>query len=45
MAYRVDFVAADVQENLACDVDALIDRINERTRIIFLANPMTPLAW
>ncbi|MFB3102912.1 MAG: histidinol-phosphate transaminase [Alphaproteobacteria bacterium] len=28
--------------NLTADVDALLDRVNERTRIVFLANPNNP---
>ncbi|RMH42810.1 MAG: histidinol-phosphate transaminase [Deltaproteobacteria bacterium] len=40
--HGVDFVEADVHDDLRCDVDALIDRMSARTRVIFLANPNNP---
>lgn len=42
IAHGATFVEADVDAELACDVDALIDRISERTRVVFLANPNNP---
>jgi len=30
------------ETNLATDVDAILERVNERTRIVFLANPNNP---
>jgi len=37
-----EFFAADVKDDLSCDVDALIAAIDERTKIVFLANPNNP---
>ncbi len=42
MAYNVDFVEAEVNDELGCDVDDLISKMTERTRIVFLANPNNP---
>jgi histidinol-phosphate aminotransferase len=38
----VPLVEAPVTDDLRCDVDALIDRIDSRTRVIFLATPNNP---
>lgn len=42
MAYDLPFVATPVTEDLACDVDALIAAMNERTKVVLLANPNNP---
>lgn len=42
MAYDIEFVDADVTPQLACDVDALIDAVTPKTRVLFLANPNNP---
>lgn len=42
MSHNVEFVAADVTEELACDVDALLAAVTDRTRLVFLANPNNP---
>lgn len=41
-AHGSPFVEAPVTAELRCDVDALIGRMSERTRIVFLANPNNP---
>jgi histidinol-phosphate aminotransferase len=41
-ANNIDFVEADVRDDLGCDVDDMIARLTERTRILFLANPNNP---
>ena len=38
----VKFVSAPVTDTLACDVDALIERITDKTRVLFVANPNNP---
>lgn len=42
IAHGCDFVEAEVTENLGCDVDALLAKVTERTRLIFVANPNNP---
>lgn len=42
MSLNVRFVEADVTEDLACDVDAMINGITDNTRLVFLANPNNP---
>ena len=42
LARGVDFVAADVTDDLRCDVDALIAAMSPRTKVVFLANPNNP---
>ena len=42
LTHNVSFVEADVTDDLACDVDALIELIGPNTRIVFLANPNNP---
>lgn len=41
-ASGVDFVEAEITEDLACDPDAFIAAITPRTKIVFLANPNNP---
>lgn len=42
LAHGCDFVEADVNEGLGCDVDDLLAKVTERTRVIFVANPNNP---
>tara|TARA_R110002096_G_scaffold77896_8_gene183382 strand:- start:20273 stop:21400 length:1128 start_codon:yes stop_codon:yes gene_type:complete len=42
LAHGCEFVEADVTENLGCDVDALLAKVTERTRLILIANPNNP---
>ncbi len=42
LAHDCEFVEADVTENLGCDVDALLAKVTEKTRLIFVANPNNP---
>ena len=42
MSHNVDFVAADVTDDLGCDVDALLAAVTDNTRLLFLANPNNP---
>jgi len=42
LAHGCEFVEADVTDVLGCDVDALLAKVTERTRLIFVANPNNP---
>ncbi len=42
MAHGIPFVEAEVNDDLSCNVDALIAAITPRTKVIFLANPNNP---
>lgn len=42
LAHGCEFVEADVTETLGCDVDALLAKVTDRTRLIFVANPNNP---
>ncbi|MEM9493425.1 MAG: aminotransferase class I/II-fold pyridoxal phosphate-dependent enzyme, partial [Myxococcota bacterium] len=42
ISHNVEFVEADVRDDLACDADALIAAITPRTKVVFLANPNNP---
>jgi len=42
MGFNVEFVDADINEDMSCDVDALLAAVTERTRVLFLANPNNP---
>ena len=42
LAHGCEFIEADVTENLGCDVDALLAKVTEKTRLIFVANPNNP---
>jgi histidinol-phosphate aminotransferase len=42
MAHDVPFREAEVTDGLACDPDALIGKLSERTKVVFLANPNNP---
>jgi histidinol-phosphate aminotransferase len=41
-AHGVTLREAEVGADLACDVDALLGAVNERTRLLFLPNPNNP---
>ncbi len=38
----VAFVEAPVTDTLGCDFDKMIERINDKTRLVFVANPNNP---
>ncbi len=42
LAHGCEYIEADVDEGLGCDVDALLACVTERTKIIFVANPNNP---
>ncbi len=42
LGHGCEFVEADVTENLGCDVDALLAKVTDRTRLIIVANPNNP---
>lgn len=42
LAHGCEFVEADVTDSLACDVDALLAAVTDRTKLIFVANPNNP---
>ncbi len=42
LAHGCEFVEADVTDVLGCDVDALLAKVTDKTRLIFVANPNNP---
>jgi len=42
LAHGCEFVEADVNDHLGCDVDDLLARVTPQTRLIFVANPNNP---
>ncbi len=42
LSFGVEMVETDVTDELGCDPDALIAAFDDRTRIVFLANPNNP---
>ena len=42
LGHGCEFVEADVTEDLGCDVDALLAKVTEQTRLIIVANPNNP---
>ncbi|MCP4449576.1 MAG: histidinol-phosphate transaminase [Myxococcales bacterium] len=42
LAHGCKFVEAEVTKELGCDVDALLAKVTENTRLIFVANPNNP---
>ena len=42
MGLGVDYVITRVTDDLSCDVDALIDALDDATKLVFLANPNNP---
>ena len=42
MAHNIAFVESEVTNTLGCDVDALLARVTDCTRLVFLANPNNP---
>lgn len=42
LAHGCNFVEAETNDQLGCDVDDLLAKVTERTRVIFVANPNNP---
>ncbi|MBT8493796.1 MAG: histidinol-phosphate transaminase [Deltaproteobacteria bacterium] len=42
IAHGVEFVESEVNDQLGCDVDAMLAAVTERTRVVFVANPNNP---
>ena len=42
MAHNIRFLESDVTDVLGCDVDALLAKVTNETRVVFLANPNNP---
>ena len=42
MAHNVAFMESEVTDTLGCDVDSLLAKVTDCTRLVFLANPNNP---